>query len=354
MRVIEGRDQPALPNDQAPRVPTRRTLKLDDIVIDAGTQARAEVDQDTVDRFADEVNDGNEYDAVSVFHDGEANYLADGFHRYAAFRKLEREEIDADVHSGTREEALWFALGANSRHGRRMTPADKRHAIEVALATWPDLSQVRLARQIGCSHQYVGKIRGQVATRRNLPQRVVGVDGKSYPAKQTRSVETTRDVGDDRRTDRLDTADTADEPEAESIGAETGPTPEPIGNEPGSEEKDGAEALPRAADEEGDLAPEKRSNATAADKRNGKEPSRRTRDRSNRIVSSVAADAKILVEQEYLVDFSALERDQLDGWIAELQEARRKLSSFINKLIKERRHDGRTGGTQSEDQAGTN
>ena len=290
-----------------------------------------------------------------MFHDGEAAHLADGFHRYAALRKLEREEIDADVHSGTREEALWFALGANSRHGRRMTPADKRHAIEVALETWPDLSQVRLAKQIGCSQQYVGKIR-----RQGYQPRVTCRIGWSAPTgSRTRPSRRSRwkqrrDVGDERRTERLDTADTADEPEAESIGAETGPTPEPIDEEPGAQEKDGAEALPRVADEEGYLTPEKRSSATAGDKRNGKKPSQRTRDRSNRIVSSVAADAKILIEQEYLVDFSALERDQLDGWIAELQEARRKLSSFINKLVKERRHDGRAGGTQTEDQAGTN
>lgn len=40
-----------------------------------------------------------------------------------------------------------------------MTRADKRHAVELALKTWPDRSQTQIARQVGCSQQYVSRVR---------------------------------------------------------------------------------------------------------------------------------------------------------------------------------------------------
>jgi hypothetical protein len=65
--------------------------------------------------------------------------------------------------------------------------ADKRHAILLALKTWPDKSQTQLAEQIGCT-QGLGS---QVISANNLdscrPSRVTGKDGKSYPASRTES-----------------------------------------------------------------------------------------------------------------------------------------------------------------------
>ena len=49
--------------------------------------------------------------------------------------------------TGTREDALWCALGANRAHGQRLTSADKKHAIELALEAWPEQSQSRDAAQ---------------------------------------------------------------------------------------------------------------------------------------------------------------------------------------------------------------
>ena len=46
------------------------------------------------------------------------------------------------------------------------------------------------------------------------------------------------------------------------------------------------------------------------------------RDRSNRIVSVVADNAKNLTAQEDLIDFAALDREQLPQWIENLEEAR--------------------------------
>ena len=59
------------------------------------------------------------------------------------------------------------------------------------------------------------------------------------------------------------------------------------------------------------------------------------RDRSNRIVSVVADDAKNLTAQEDLIDFTALDRAQRPKWIEELEEGRNLLGRFIRRLRKE-------------------
>ena len=56
------------------------------------------------------------------------------------------------------------------------------------------------------------------------------------------------------------------------------------------------------------------------------------RDRSNRIVSVVADNAKNLMAQEDLIDVSALDRGQLAQWIEDLEEGRRLLTRFIRRL----------------------
>lgn len=57
--------------------------------------------------------------------------------------------------------------------------ADKRHAIELALKTWPDKSASAIADQLGCSHTWVNRTKSEVETTFNLPERVTGKDGKS-------------------------------------------------------------------------------------------------------------------------------------------------------------------------------
>ena len=60
-------------------------------------------------------------------------------------QRLGREGIEAEVHKGTREDALWSAMGANKQNGRRMTRDDVRCAVELALETWPEMTQLVIA-----------------------------------------------------------------------------------------------------------------------------------------------------------------------------------------------------------------
>ncbi|MYD86392.1 MAG: hypothetical protein F4018_08550 [Acidobacteria bacterium] len=70
------------------------------------------MDDDVVDDYVQALADGQVFSPVVVFRADGADLLADGFHRVLAYHKAGRSEIEADVHEGTRDAALWFALGA--------------------------------------------------------------------------------------------------------------------------------------------------------------------------------------------------------------------------------------------------
>lgn len=163
--------------------PSSVKLRLTLIATDAGTQARAELNAEALADYQERMAAGDAFPPVDVFFDGTRYYLADGFHRVTAAQGANLEEIDARIHRGTRQEALWFALAANTRNGARMTPADKRRAIELALTHFPDRTQAQIAEQIGCSQQYVTKVQGQLTTssKLTLPPTRKGADGKEYP-----------------------------------------------------------------------------------------------------------------------------------------------------------------------------
>lgn len=295
---------------------TREVLPIGEIVTDAGTQVRAQIDEAIVAEYAEHLATGGTLPPVAAFREGGSTYLADGFHRLRAHERVRRTDIEAQVQTGTREDALWCALGANRAHGHRLTSADKKHAIKLALEAWPDRSQRRIAAQIGCSFQYVSKVRAQVSTSRHLPKRTVGTDGKSYPAGGNTPQPAAREPD----------AETAEETQVSGTpaSAETG------GVHNGAGKTDSGKASGMSGSAETDTV---RNGTGKAE--SGARPSQRAQNRSNRIVSVVATDALNLTAQEDLIDFRALDRGKLPEWIGELEEARRRLGRLIRRLKRE-------------------
>lgn len=118
-------------------------LDLSLIRIDGGTQIRAELNQETVDAYAEAYLAGAIFPAITVFFDGKDRWLADGFHRYFAAKKAGKTTILEKITPGTKRDAILFSLGANGTHGLNRTNADKRHAVETMLndpewASWSD------------------------------------------------------------------------------------------------------------------------------------------------------------------------------------------------------------------------
>lgn len=136
-------------------------LDLTLIKVDGGTQSRAVLNQTVVDEYADALAEGVSFPPVVVFYDGQAHWLADGFHRFRAHEKLGLAEIAADVRQGTRRDAILFSVGANETHGLRRTNEDKRRAVLTLLndAEWAKWSDREIARRCNVSDKTVGALR---------------------------------------------------------------------------------------------------------------------------------------------------------------------------------------------------
>ena len=316
-----------LPPDAAGQKPTRQTVALTQLVTTAGTQVRSEISESVVAEYVEALGEGSRFPPVVVFRADGADVLADGFHRVRAYQEAGRDEIEADIYEGGPDEALWYALGANRAHGQRLNPTDKRRAIELAYKAWPDISQVRIAAQVGCGQQYVGKVRQQLTPMRKLPDTVVGRDGRRRPATRPakgREPSKTEDGGPPAASTPLP-ASGGDRSQPAAVPLPAVATSPAADRDPEPEE--------RAPAEPQDVSTMSDPPQPGAEKSRGGVTARQSaQDRSNRIVSVVADNAKNLMAQEDLIDFSALDRGQLAQWIEDLEEGRRLLTRFIRRL----------------------
>ena len=118
------------------------SIPLTDIK-DPGAQMRVEMRPETVNDYASDMLAGAVVPPVVLFFDGSDYWLADGFHRVEAARKIDRDSILAEVRNGTARDAILHGVGSNASHGLLRTQADKRRAIERLLtdpewARWSD------------------------------------------------------------------------------------------------------------------------------------------------------------------------------------------------------------------------
>jgi len=159
-------------------------ISLEAINIYGGTQARVQTTDDAVESYADEMAQGAVFPPIVVYFDGATHWLADGFHRFLAAKRIERTSILAEVHEGGRTDALRHALGANATNGVYRNNADKRNAVEIALEEWPDRANPVLADICRVSADLVRRCRTEMAGSGRLERRetVTGRDGKEYPA----------------------------------------------------------------------------------------------------------------------------------------------------------------------------
>lgn len=138
-------------------------LAVDSIRTDGGTQTRAHLNPDTVADYAADMLAGASFPPITVFHDGEAYWLADGFHRVSAAKQAALEALAADIRQGTRRDAVLFSVGANAAHGLRRTNQDKRRAVEMVLHDdeWRQWSNREIARRCGVSLDLVNRMRDE-------------------------------------------------------------------------------------------------------------------------------------------------------------------------------------------------
>lgn len=121
------------------------TLECDQIEATKATQVRIKIHKDIVDAYREDLEhgEGENMPPIVVFAEkGSERYiLADGFHRLFAHVHAGIKDIRVSIHEGGMQEALIFALGANSGHGLRRSNGDKINAVRLALKN-PEISQL--------------------------------------------------------------------------------------------------------------------------------------------------------------------------------------------------------------------
>lgn len=138
-----------------------KILNLLNIRLDGDTQARAELNQSTVDLYAEQIQEGDKFPPVTVFFDGSDHWLADGFHRFFAHQKAGKVSIEAEVINGTLRDAKLHAYKANGKRGLQLSAADIRRIIKLMLGDdeWSTWSNKAIAAHVGCSDSTVSRVR---------------------------------------------------------------------------------------------------------------------------------------------------------------------------------------------------
>ncbi|MCF5861726.1 hypothetical protein [Aeromonas veronii] len=108
---------------------TTSAIKIASIIRSAGTQFRANMDEDNVIAMVDLIERGVSFKTKIRLAEFEGRlYLTDGFHRLEAYGRLLHTEIPADqcviVPASSIEEVRVMAMGANVAHGKGTTEAD--------------------------------------------------------------------------------------------------------------------------------------------------------------------------------------------------------------------------------------
>lgn len=160
-------------------------IALHRIRTDGGTQPRAELSADIISEYWEAMQRGDMFPPIKLTYDGQSYWLTDGFHRVAAAKRLSLLNIDADVTSGTLQDAQWRSLSVNQTHGLRRTTADKQRAIEAALRhpNGAGKSDRSIAEYLGVDHKTVAKVRIELAVSGEIPQignREVVRNGTTY------------------------------------------------------------------------------------------------------------------------------------------------------------------------------
>lgn len=140
--------------------PAKKTIPVDSLVLDGGTQSRLSVSEETVDDYTEVLESSSRwpFPPLDVFHDGNQYLVASGFHRTLAARRHGRKTVPCVVHQGTAWDAFLFGIEANKKNPLRPTQEDKRYAVERLLDSKKGLTQKQIAEIVGVNVRTVQRI----------------------------------------------------------------------------------------------------------------------------------------------------------------------------------------------------
>lgn len=159
----------------------RMKLNLTEITINQDLNVREELDNDTIERYAESLE---QLPPIVVFNIGDNSYLlADGFHQVKAAERLGRKEIEVELRQGTKQDTEEYAALANLRHGKPLTRAERRKAVERMLMLHPERANNWIAQDMGVSENTVKRYREELESTSQIAKlnSFIGEDGKERP-----------------------------------------------------------------------------------------------------------------------------------------------------------------------------
>lgn len=138
----------------------REVVKLSKLTLDVRLQPRIGTCEITAQTYVDiYVNDKSPFPPISAFRDKDNPdilWLVDGFHRVMAAKMIGLKEIPCFIYEGAFEDAMVFAIAANTHPlSKPLTPDDKAKAMDMLFRSLPDARKWkcgRLAQYISYSH----------------------------------------------------------------------------------------------------------------------------------------------------------------------------------------------------------
>lgn len=140
----------------------QENIKTASITRDERLQPRVSMDNTTLEEYTTAMRNGEDFPPVIVYYDGTKYWLSDGWHRVEAAILAGRTDINAEIRTGSYEDALKHSLSANSTHGLKRSQADKKRAIINALNAFPLESNREIARIVHVDDKTVGKYREEL------------------------------------------------------------------------------------------------------------------------------------------------------------------------------------------------
>lgn len=139
-------------------------LKLKDLKATVKNQTREEINPEALADYKEAIKTAKAKGAdipfppLVAYKDFEGNiWLSDGFTRRQALLANGIEDYDVEVREGEKRDAIKNGFLANREHGVRLTNADKKHNLLLALEDkeWAELSNNALAELVGVSESFV-------------------------------------------------------------------------------------------------------------------------------------------------------------------------------------------------------
>lgn len=265
-------------------------LRIDDLTRDPDLQPRAaELDEATVERYLETIENGGKLPPVTVFFDGEKYWLADGWHREAAFRLAGLDKINAMVYPGDRRAARDYVAShlPNADHGLPETAADRKRRVMMVIEAHPDWSIRQIAEWTRVPRATVQDWKHAAS----CPDRTAPADARDGANTEPEGDD---DAGDIEPEPEIGSFDEADDPEEASEAGDDEP-------DEGGEPTGGDDGQPR--DAAGQPIPEQLQHvfSEAAELREIRKAAIKLKSRLKR-AKQLDAGARLLIEQRAMIE----------------------------------------------------